>query len=360
MLFKLWLESADNTLQSIKNKILGVIHSAPDYNTAVSNLQKLGIKQIEEGKPIGTDWADKIYSFIAQANPHATHNPELEDKIDSIVQQIPSNFHNIKKLKNDETNTWNSFAPVPLNDNTSHAKLYIKIPDEEVDKILQVARIISSNPNFVRQFKFSYTSQSFSKRRDNLIIYLTKEGEDQETEFKKQLSSIGLTAEKGSDIKTDFGNVSGTQTVAHELAEELLKKPGAPEARYSRGQSSELIKILKDRKTKEVVAPKMEKNSHLRIQLMPTTGSPISLGTPLAVGSTILKFPEGKFYAPQQFQLSKDGDFWTINPLPNTPNATFVNATPITGKVHLKPNDVISVGNPNNMKTVGGMKVNFI
>jgi hypothetical protein len=357
MLFKLWLESADNTLQSIKNKILSIINSAPDYNTASSNLQKLGIEQPEDGKPIGTDWADKIYRFIAQANPHATHNPELEEKMDSVVKQIPNSFHNIKKLKNDETNTWNSFTPVPINDNTSSAKLYIKIPDEEVDKILQVAKIISSNPNLVRQFKFSYTSQSFSKRRDNFIIYLTKEGENQESELKKQINSIGLTAEKGADITTSFGNVSGTQAVAHELSEELLKKPGAPEARYSRGSSSELMKILRDKKE----APsKVEKNSHLRIQLMPVSGSPISLGTPLTIGSTILKFPEGKFYAPQQFQLAKDGDFWAINPLPNTPNATFVNTTPITSKVHLKPNDVISVGNPTNMKTVGGMKVNFV
>lgn len=348
----LYLEQIE-TLDQSYQRLSDVINASPDYNSAINSLVKMGMETPGNnlGTPIGSVLAKHLYKLIAHPRT-ANDDPKIDQELESLVQQI-SQINNIKKLDVDETNKWNAFNIASTNDK-SNSKIYLKVNTGEIMKIV---KFIISQPNSFWQFKFSYNSKSFISRRDNMVLYLSTQGEKDINNIRQSLRSLGIESDATKDFKTEKGLLTGSDIISHKLAALILKKPGAPAARWYRGAASEFINSENQPKSIPTETSQ-QRTANYRIVLSGQQGSPLTFGIPTSVGSNLLKFSDSNYYGEEQFRLEKDNNYWYIVPLPN-PNATLVNNKPIREKSVVKNGDVISVGNPAKGTSRGPMKVSF-
>ena len=370
MKFKLWLE-AIQSLDSVYQTLSNTIQSSPDYNTAIASLNKTGINT-PTLRPIGSRWAANFYDYL-KGNPEGPENPKLDQQLNQTSDQI-GKLPNLKELSVDVMNPWHSFQ-VEQKQPKSEIKLHIKIPEENLGLITNIAKFVSNNPTLFYQLKYSYSGNSFVSRRDNAVLYLTKEGEEKAKQIYDSLSSMGVSAELGKDFVSKEGKqLSTTESAAHRLAAILLRKPGAPAPSWYLGTAArefiETDPIASGKASKTPAAsseapvtPKLgehEATAHMRIQLSPKNGPPLNIGIGTPIGRrTLGANPDSKFFGDTQFRLDKDSKHWYITPLPNE-NSTFLNNKPLNTKSIVKNGDTISVGNPKTMRTAGQMQVGFI
>jgi len=363
MKFKIWILENMESGEDIFRHLSSIISSAPDYKIAIQNLSKIGVvtpRQVDQYSQLGHRWSESFYEWITGDKGHDKRNPELDKKLANLNSQILS--LGFPGLEPDQRDAFYFFGIPGYKPDGAKLKIHVKIPAERAELLLDLAHIIKNNLSYVRQFKFSELGGGFESRRDNFIIYLSKQGEENINDLIQKISSLGLSTDIGEDFKGKSGKLSQTQLLSLRLAAILVSKSGSPEPKYSTSSHWNIIekeflssdpigsRYLVDSKTTD----SMTTNSKTKISTdyqpktleMSTKNKPLGMNIDTKVGRYLLKGfigDDAKYFSDKQFEVKKYPNGWYLIPDLSATNKTTINGSIANGATKININDLIGV-----------------
>lgn len=351
MNFKIWLENIESA-EDIFNKYSRIILSSPNYQSAIQNLEKEGIKpnfDTSRHGGLGHKWAEVFYQNIAAEG--GEENPELDSQLANLNSQIIS--MGFKSL--DSTDPFYFFGIPNYKPDGAKQKIHVKIPTDKLNLLLELVKLIKEKINYVRQFKFSAFGKGFQTRRDNFIIYLSKTGEQNVNELRQQISSLGLSTDVGVDYKGESGwGLSQTQLVSLRLAAILVTRSGSPPPKFqnsSHWQTTEKEFLLSDPIGSKYISnektTQSDSQDYQPKTLILSGGSrPININIDTQIGKYGLQQSLGnnaQYFSNPQFQIKKSNNGWFLIPNNNAVNKTIINGSLVSNNTKLQINDKIGV-----------------
>jgi hypothetical protein len=358
MRFKIWLENMESA-EDIFRRLSGLISSAPTYQAATQSLAKEGIVanfDTNRHSGLGHRWSESFYNGIVGDKGNDKQNPELDRQLASLNSQILSlGFQRL-----DSTDPFYFFGIPGHKPDGAKGKIHVKIPAERPEFLLDLAQIIKSNLSYVRQFKFSAFGGGFESRRDNFVIYLSKQGEENLNNFRQQISSLGLSTDVGQDFKGEKSgwSLSQTQLVSLRLAAMLVSKPGSPKPTSpssSHWQTTEKEFLMSDPIGSRYLrdsgtTPTGGSNSSAEYQpktlVLATKSRPLTINVDTQIGKYVLQQSlgnEAQYFSDPQFQVKKSADGWYLVPNQSAINRTTINGSVVAGATKINPNDSIGI-----------------
>jgi len=363
MRFSVWFENIESSSEVV-GRISAAIEAASDYDSAVRALVGLGAESPSQTDWLGSLWEKSIYDLIASPG-EGKADARISGELQRYRKEIGS-LPGVRALGVDVNNPWNSFV-VEADGRaveSSNVKIHLRVGEDDMEGLLRAARVVSSRRDLFRQFKYSYSSESFTKRRDNMVLYLTRDGQRDVKKILEMLSGVGLKGDLGEDETVEvYGNkeqVSQTERMAYRLAAQLISKRGAPIRKMGNGEPmiwKTTGKALSG--SDPVVAHYTSIASGAsgsggggpgQLTLSSVSGGtrPVRIGINTSIGkSSIEQMMRGddtvRFWADPQFSVEKGGDGWYLSHAPGARNMTTVNGSPVSGKVRLVAGDSISL-----------------
>lgn len=347
--------------EDIFKKLSSLILSSPTYQDAIKNLSTQDVEpdfDVNAYTQLGHNWKDAFYKSITgdkgggMLTPEK--NPELASKLDAINAKISSmGFIPIF----DPQGSWYFYGIKGYKPDGANKKIHIKIPNNNLELMLKLAELIQQNSINVRQFKFASKGSSFESRRDNFVIYLSKQGETNIAEFIKSINALGLPTDTGEDFKGTYDSLSQTEIVSLRLAAILLSRPGIPKPKYA---ASSLWKITeKEFVESDPVAsrylrqnqagsetPPMQGGYQPKTLVLTSKGRPVTINIDTQLGKYSLQQSlgdEAQYFSDSQFQIKKSNDGWYLIPSTGAVNQTIINGRPVSGNTRLSINDTIGI-----------------
>lgn len=356
MSFRVWLEGIEGSAE-IVHRIQQAVESAPDYESAAKALAEMGAKKPWSSTYFATDWANSIYGLMA--SPHEKkEDPKIDAEIDrqrDRIKELPGlRLHPV-----DVNNAWYYFSVEGDKGMGSKVKLHAKAPVEDLDMLFRVAKVVVDNADYFSAFKFSPSSGSMTSRRDNLVMYLSKWGQNNLDKVKELLGAVGTHADVGEDVTVDNmysggEDVSHTQRMSYRLAAMLASKPGAPINKKfgiwkTEGQALAKVDPVVAHYTRLAMGGESgPSGGPLVIGAMSGGARPLTFNIPANVGRGVLGMTlrgddSLRYWSDSQFSVEKGGDGWHIVPSSGAVNATTVNGSVLTGRKKLAVGDSISI-----------------
>jgi len=367
MRFKIWLENMESA-EDIFKRLSSLILSAPTYQDAIKNLSSAGVIpnfKTDQYTQLGHNWKDAFYNLISGDTSRGMFmpetNPELASKLYTIANRIKSMGFDVT---NDTEGSWYFFEIEGYKPDDAKKKIHVKIPPSNLEYAVNLAEFIKQNSANFRKFKFAAKGGSFESRRDNFVIYLSKQGESKIGELTKGINVLGLATDTGEDFTGSTGNkLSQTELVSLRLSAILLSKPGIPRPNFVTTKlrlwkDTELEFLMSD----PVASPYLSGHGQSKTSQNPqstsqeyspktltiaTNGGPININIDATIGAIRLKQYLGQevsqyFSNPQMlFKKSKDG--WYITPVATAVNKTILNGTLLSSPTKIKINDQIGI-----------------
>lgn len=232
MRFKNWLLQEMESAEDITQKYSRIILGSPDYPSTVRSLNQAGVVadfDVNRHGSLGHKWAELFYKIIT-ADTGGGNDEALDRQLASLNSQISS--MGFKSL--DSSDPFYFFATPGKHDPGNKVKIHVKIPHENLDLLIKLVEIIKQNSSNIRQFKFCSFGGSFKSRRDNFVIYLSKQGEQIIEQITSSIKGIGLKTDIGNDYQGSNGSsLSQTQLVSLRLAAMIVSRPNAPQAKFA-------------------------------------------------------------------------------------------------------------------------------
>ena len=232
MRFKNWLLQEMESAEDITKKYSSIILGSPDYPSTVRNLNQAGVVadfDVNRHGSLGHRWAELFYKIIT-ADTGGGNDEALDKQLAGLNSQISS--MGFKSL--DSSDPFYFFATPGKHDPGNKVKIHVKIPHENLDLLIKLVEIIKQNSSNIRQFKFCSFGGSFKSRRDNFVIYLSKQGEQIIEQITSSIKGIGLKTDIGNDYQGSNGSsLSQTQLVSLRLAAMIVSRPKAPQPKFA-------------------------------------------------------------------------------------------------------------------------------
>jgi len=358
MRFKLWLENMESA-EDIFKRLSSLILSAPTYQSAIKNLSSTGIIpnfDTNRHAILGHKWSETFYNNIAGDKGNEKQNPELDSQLGSANSQIAS----LGFTPLDSADPFYFFGIPGYKADGAKSKIHIKIPTDGVNLLLELAKIIKQNSNYVRQFKFSAFGGGFETRRDNFIIYLSKNGEENINELRQKISSLGLSTDIGQDFKGENGvGLSQTQLISLRLAAILVSRPGSPAPKFA--SSSHWQKTEKEFLLSDPIASPYLRGKEEQPTATPTnTGSqdyqpktltlyggnrPLTINVDTQIGKPVLQSlgDVAQYFSDVQFKVQRANNGWYLIPNNTAVNQTTLNGSMVRGATRININDQIGI-----------------
>ncbi len=359
--FRLWIENIESA-ENITKKYSGVILSSPTYQEAIQNLNKNGVIadfDVNKHASLGHKWKEVFYKVITGDEGGgiltAEKNPGLASKLNILASEISSiGFPEIHS-----PDPWYFFGIKGHKSDRANKKIHVKIPSDKLDSATRLAEFIKQNSTYVRQFKFASKGSSFESRRDNFVIYLSRQGEENIQDFIKGINGLGLATDTGEDFKGDHGSsLSQTELVSLRLAAMLVSRPGSPQPKFANSSHWQITekkfletdsigsKYLNSKEETPSVAPQNNQGYQPKTLVLSSTGKPLKININTAIGKSVLKQSvgeESQYFSDPQFQINKTNDGWHLIPNNAAVNKTVVNGKIASGQVRLNLNDRIGI-----------------
>lgn len=358
MRFKLWLENMESA-EDIFKRLSSLILSAHTYQAAIKSLSSAGIVpnfDTNRHAILGHKWSEAFYNNITGDKGNEKQNPELNNQLSSLNSQIAS----LGFTPLDSTDPFYFFAIPGYKPDGAKNKIHIKIPTDKINLLLELAKIIKQNSNFVRQFKFSAFGGGFETRRDNFIVYLSKLGEENIDELRQKISSLGLSTDVGQDFKGGQGvSLSQTQLISLRLAAILVNKPGSPaptSPSSKHWQTTEQEFLMSDPVASPYIKgdkqpPATPSNTSFQ-DYQPKTlvlsggNRPLTINVDTQIGKPVLGSslgPIAQYFSDIQFRIQKASNGWYLIPNTTAVNQTIINGSVVRGATRININDQIGI-----------------
>jgi hypothetical protein len=358
MRFKLWLENMESA-EDIFKRLSSLILSAPTYQSAIKNLSSAGIIpnfDTNRHAILGHKWSETFYNNIAADKGNEKQNSELDNQLGSANSQITS----LGFTPLDSTDPFYFFGIPGYRADGAKSKIHIKVPADRVSLLLELAKIIKQNSNYVRQFKFSAFGGGFETRRDNFIIYLSKNGEENINELRQKISSLGLSTDVGQDFKGEHGvSLSQTQLISLRLATILVSRPGSPAPKFassSHWQKTEEEFLLSD----PIASPYLRGKEEQQTATPTNTGSqdyqpktltlyggnrPLTINVDTQIGKPVLQSlgDVAQYFSDVQFKVQRANNGWYLIPNNTAVNQTTINGFMVRDATRININDQIGI-----------------
>jgi hypothetical protein len=362
MRFKLWLENMESA-EDIFKRLSSLILAAPTYQAAIKSLSGAGIVpnfDTNRHAILGHKWSETFYNNIAGDKGNEKQNPELDRQIASLNSQIAS----LGFTPLDSTDPFYFFAIPGYKPDGAKNKIHIKIPTDKINLLLELAKIIKQNSNFVRQFKFSAFGGGFETRRDNFIVYLSKLGEENIDELRQKISRLGLSTDVGQDFKGGHGvSLSQTQLISLRLAAILVSKPGSPAPKFASSnhwQKTEQEFLMSDPVASPYIRGETQQPAGSAPQpvgsasqdYQPKTlvlsggNRPLTINIDTQIGQPVLGSslgPLAQYFSNIQFRIQKASNGWYLIPNTTAVNQTIINGSVVRGATRININDQIGI-----------------
>lgn len=367
MNFKIWLENIESA-EDITKKYSSIILSSSTYQDAVQNLSKVGVAadfDANRHSGLGHKWKEVFYKVITGDQGGGILTPEKNPELASKLQNLASNVSSMGFPSIDSNEPWYFFGIEGYKSDGANKKLHIKIPVDKLNLALKLAEFIKQNSANVRQFKFASKGSSFESRRDNFVIYLSKQGEANIGEFAKGINALGLATDTGEDFKGDHGSsLSQTELVSLRLAAMLVSRPGNPEPKFANSShwqvtekkflesdpvGSKYLNNDSSASSPATTAPKSSQPQEYQPKTLVLSGAggrPVTINIDTVIGKTVLRQSLGdqaQYFSDPQFQIKKSNDGWYLVPNNTAVNKTIINGRPASGSVRINLRDRIGV-----------------
>jgi hypothetical protein len=362
MRFKIWLENMESA-EDITKKFSDIILASPNYQMAIANLLKMGIKpnfDTNRYSGLGHKWSELFYGAIAGDKGSQGGDPDMDRALSNLNSQILAlGFNGLDAIE-----PFYFFGIPGYKPDGAKSKIHIKIPSDKLNLALELAKFIKQNSSYVRQFKFSAFGNSFNSRRDNFIIYLSKSGEENLNQVRQSISQLGLPTDVGEDFKGKNGSsLSQTQLVSLRLAAMLVNRPNGPQPTSpsaSHWQTTEKEFLLSDpvgsRYLKQEAPTSSSPTSgpasdnsqpyQPKTLVLSSAGRPLTINVDTKIGKYSLQQSLGdaaQYFSDMQFDLRKSNDGWYLSPNTTAINRTIINGAVVTKPTRIKINDQIGV-----------------
>lgn len=358
MRFRLWLENMESA-EDIFKRLSSLILAAYSYQDAIKSLSSVGIVpnfDVNRHAVLGHKWSETFYNNIAGGEGNEKQNLELDNQLASLNSQITS----LGFTPLDSTDPFYFFAIPGYKPDGAKNKIHIKIPTDKINLLLELAKIIKQNSNFVRQFKFSAFGGGFETRRDNFIVYLSKLGEKNIDELRQKISFLGLSTDVGQDFKGGHGvSLSQTQLISLRLAAILVNKPGSPaptSPSSKHWQTTEQEFLMSDPVASPYIKgdkqpPATPSNTGFQ-DYQPKTlvlsggNRPLTINVDTQIGKPVLGSslgPIAQYFSDIQFRIEKANNGWYLIPNTTAVNQTIINGSVVRGATRININDQIGI-----------------
>jgi len=353
------MESAEDIFKRLSSLIL----SASTYQGAIKSLSSAGVIPdfgTDQYTQLGHKWKDAFYGLISGDTGGGMFmpetNPDLASKLYTIANRIKSVGFDVI---DDPQGSWYFFQIEGYKPDGAKKKIHVKIPADNLEYAVKLAELIKQNLVNVRQFKFAAKGNSFESRRDNFVIYLSKQGESNSEDFIKAIKSLGLSTDVGEDFKGSTGNsLSQTELVSLRLSAILLSKPGIPRPNFA-GQ-----KLWKDTEQEFLMSdpvaspylkgtgqPPATQASGGVQDYQPKTltlyggNRPLSINIDTQIGKPVLQSlgDVAQYFSDVQFRIQKASNGWYLIPNNTAVNQTIINGSVVRGATRININDQIGI-----------------
>lgn len=353
--FRVWLEGIEGSAD-IVHRIQHAVESAPDYESAAGALASMGVERPDVGTYFATDWVEPIYDLIA--SPHERReDPRIDAEVERQKERVAA-LPGVRLQPMNRSNPWHFFTLEGDGERgASKVKLHLKAPDDDLDMLFRVAEVISRERDYFRSFKFSPTGASMTKRRDNMVVYLSKWGQNNVEKVRELLAGVGAHTDVGEDLTLDMSHgkeeVSHTQRMSYRIAAMLASKPGAPvNRRYGiwkrEGQDLAKADPVVAHYTRLAMGEASASGGPLVFSGVSGGARPLTFNISGSVGRSVLGMAlrgddSLRFWGDPQFSVERAGDGWYIVPSPGAVNATTVNGAVLSGRRKLAVGDSVSL-----------------
>lgn len=354
--FKVWLENIESA-EDIMKKFSDIILSSSNYQEATQNLAKIGIVadfDVNRHGGLGHKWKDAIYRSVTGDEGGGIFTPEKNPELASQLGKLNSQIASMGFKSIDSSDPWYFFGIPGYKSDGANKKIHIKIPPDKLDLTLKLAEFIKQNSANVRQFKFASKGSSFESRRDNCVVYLSKQGESNIDSLRSGIQSLGLSSDVGEDFKGERGSsLSQTELLSLRLAAMLVSRKGSPQptfANSSHWQTTEKEFLQSDPVGSKYLNDSSSSGSSQGYQpkslILSGEGRSMTININTTIGKNVLRQTigdEADYFSNPQFQIQKANDGWYLSTNNNAVNKTVVNGKQVSEPVRLSQNDKIGI-----------------
>ena len=342
----------------IFKKYSEILISSPNYHSAAQNLIENGVKvdfDINRYSILGHKWKEAIYSFITGDTSGGILKSDSNSKLASELSKIESEIISLgfQSIPSPE-GQWSFFDIPGYKPDGAKNKIHVKVPTDKLNLMIDLAKLIKSNYEYFRQFKFAIRGNSFASRRDNFVIYLSKMGEEHTSDIVNKIKSMGLGVDTGEDYKGSKGtSLSQTELLSLRLSAILVNKTGAPKpssnfASLWQITEKEFVEndpiIAKYIKPTQATAPAAAYEP--KTLTLQTKHRNLNFNIKTQLGRSYLQSvigEEAKFFSDVQFELNKSNQGWILTPNNSAVNKTVVNDKIVNSATLLHVNDIIGI-----------------